>query len=195
MQPEGIIAGMDEAGRGSWAGPVVAAAVILPRGFRLPGLNDSKLVPPEKRKVLFKKITAVCDYGIGSASHLEVDELGLIHAKFLAFQRALENLKSQPAHLLVDGRDRFYFKIPHTSIIRGDQKVRAISAASIIAKVARDEMMIEYALEYPNYGFECHKGYGTEAHQRALHDLGPSELHRKSYEPIKILKCSQEAFL
>ena len=195
MQPEGIIAGMDEAGRGSWAGPVVAAAVILPRGFRLPGLNDSKLVPPEKRKVLFKKITAVCDYGIGSASHLEGDELGLIHATFLAFQRALENLKTQPDHLLVDGRDRFYFKIPHTSIIRGDQKVRAISAASIIAKVARDEMMIEYALEYPNYGFDRHKGYGTAAHQRALHDFGPSELHRKSYEPLTKLAWKQEAFL
>src|SRR3990167_9000096 len=119
MQPEGIIAGMDEAGRGSWAGPVVAAAVILPRGLRLPGLNDSKLVPPEKRKVLFKKITAICDYGIGSASHLEGDELGLIHATVLAFQRALENLKAVPGHLLVDGRDRFILKFRTPPLFEG----------------------------------------------------------------------------
>lgn len=182
--PNGIIAGMDEAGRGSWAGPVVAAAVILPRGLRLPGLNDSKLVQPEKRKILFQKITQTCDYGIGLATHLEVDEQGLLHATFLAFQRALENLKAKPDHLLVDGRDHFKFKVPHTSIIRGDRKLRCISAASIVAKVARDEIMIEYGVEFPEYGFERHKGYGTQAHQRALLDYGPINLHRKSYKPL-----------
>ncbi len=193
--PRGLIAGMDEAGRGSWAGPVVAAAVILPRGLHLHGLNDSKLVTPEKRKILFKKITRTCEFGIGSATEGEVDEHGLLHATFLAFERALENLKTRPDHLLVDGRDRFQFKVPHTSIIRGDQKVRCISAASIVAKVSRDQIMVEYGAKYPEYGFELHKGYGTQAHQRALQDYGPIELHRKSYQPLKNLKWKQEAFL
>ncbi len=193
--PQGVIAGMDEAGRGSWAGPVVAAAVILPRGLRLPGLNDSKLVPPEKRKILFQKITQACDFGVGLATHSEVDEHGLLHATFLAFERALENLKTRPNHLLVDGRDRFQFKVPHTSIIRGDRKVRCISAASIVAKVTRDQIMVEYGAKYPKYGFELHKGYGTQAHQRALRDYGSTELHRQSYKPLKLLKWKQKAFL
>lgn len=192
---EGLIAGMDEAGRGSWAGPVVAAAVILPRGLRLGGLNDSKLVPEAKRELLYKKITEVCDYGIGFATHEEVDEFGLLHATFRAFKRALEGLKQKPDHILVDGRDKFSFAIPHTSIIRGDQKVRCISAASILAKVTRDRLMVEYAVKYPQYGFEQHKGYGTELHQQALRERGPCELHRKSYEPIRNLEWSQETFL
>lgn len=189
------VVGMDEAGRGSWAGPVVAAAVMLPHGLRLPGLNDSKLVRPEKREMLFEKITAACDYGIGIASHEEVDEFGLLHATFLAFQRALESLKTKPDHILIDGRDHFSFAIPHTSIIRGDQTVRCISAASILAKVTRDKLMIEYAAEYPQYGFAIHKGYGTQSHQRALRDYGPCDLHRKSYAPLQKLKWVQEAFL
>ena len=150
---------------------------------------------PLKKKILFKKITRTCEFGIGSATEGEVDEHGLLHATFLAFERALENLKTRPDHLLVDGRDRFQFKVPHTSIIRGDQKVRCISAASIVAKVSRDQIMVEYGAKYPEYGFELHKGYGTQAHQRALQDYGPIELHRKSYQPLKNLKWKQEAFL
>lgn len=190
-----IIAGMDEAGRGSWAGPVVAAVVILPRGLRLAGLNDSKQVPVKKREQLFKKITAHADHGIGLASHEEVDEHGLLHATYLAFSRALDKLKTRPDHVLVDGRDHFTFAIPHTSIIRGDQKYRCISAASILAKVTRDHLMIEYAKTYPDYGFDIHKGYGTEAHQGVLRLKGPSPLHRKSYKPLQDLQWVQEAFL
>lgn len=187
--------GMDEAGRGSWAGPVVAAAVILPKGLRLGGLNDSKLVLPAKREELFEKITQFCAYGVGLASHEEVDRYGLLQATFYAFKRALENLPVKADHILIDGRDKFAFVIPHTSIIRGDQKVRCISAASIIAKVTRDRLMVEYAKRYPQYGFDLHKGYGTEVHQSALRENGPCELHRKSYEPLKNLKWSQKAFL
>lgn len=186
---------MDEAGRGSWAGPVVAAAVILPKGLRLGGLNDSKLVLPAKREELYEKIVQVCAYGVGIASHEEVDRLGLLQATYKAFRRALESLPATADHILIDGRDKFSFPIPHLSIIRGDQKVRCISAASIIAKVTRDRLMIEYARKYPHYGFELHKGYGTQEHQQALKQWGPCDLHRKSYAPLKNLKWVQEAFL
>ena len=132
---------------------------------------------------------------MGLASHEEVDKWGLLHASFCAFKRALQDLKVRPDHLLIDGRDRFFFDIPHTSIVRGDQKIRAISAASIVAKVTRDELMIKYSQNYPQYGFHLHKGYGTRLHQRTLKVFGPSDLHRKSYKPLKILKWVQEAFL
>lgn len=193
--PKGTIVGMDEAGRGSWAGPVVAAAVILPRGLRLGGLNDSKLVLPAKREELYLKITQNCPHGIGIATHEEVDQHGLLRATYFAFKRALEHLGQPADHILIDGRDHFSFAIPHTSIIRGDQKVRCISAASILAKVTRDHLMVEYAHKFPQYGFEQHKGYGTEAHQAALRQHGPCELHRKSYAPLKNLQWLQEAFL
>ena len=193
--PKEIIAGLDEAGRGSWAGPVVAAAVILPKGTRLPGLTDSKLLTQEKRESLFKKIIKSCDYGIGVALHEEVDQFGLIHATFRAFQRALEKLKTQPDHLLVDGRDRLKFEIPHTSIIRGDLTERVISAASVLAKVERDRLMLEFHRKYPQYEFAQHKGYGTERHQQLLREHGPSPIHRLSYAPLQRLKWVQNAFL
>jgi len=186
---------MDEAGRGSWAGPVLASAVILPKGLKLAGLNDSKLLTEAKREELYKKITTSCQFGIGMATHTEVDNHGLLHATYLAFKRALDALPIKPSHILIDGRDKFTFTVPHTSIIKGDQKIRAISAASIVAKVSRDRLMKDLALKYPSYGFEEHKGYGTERHQNALKDYGPSEIHRKSYTPIKNLICRQEAFL
>lgn len=191
----GILAGMDEAGRGSWAGPVVAAAVILPKKCRLPGLNDSKLLTEKKREALFKLITTHCAYGVGVASHEEVDQFGLLHATFLAFRRALETLPQKPTELWIDGRDRFDFGLQKHSVIRGDSTYRCIAAASIIAKVTRDHLMVEWAQRYPNYGFEEHKGYGTERHQKALQKLGPSDIHRKSYAPLIKLKWAQEAFL
>jgi len=186
---------MDEAGRGAWAGPVVAAAVILPKGVQLEGLNDSKMLTAKVRESLFKGITKKCDYGVGTASHREVDKFGLLHATFLAYERAIKQLKTRPDHLLVDGRDKFSFEMPHTSIIGGDKKIRAISAASIVAKVSRDRLMKEYARKYPQYGFDAHKGYGTKRHQVALSAHGASGLHRQSYQPIKALKCVQKAFL
>lgn len=181
---------MDEAGRGSWAGPVVAAAVVLPKGLRLSGLNDSKLVLPAKRDELYDKIVQSCPYGVGLATQEEVDSMGLLQATLLAFRRALEKLPERVDHLLIDGRDAFSFPVPHTSIIRGDQKVRCIMAASILAKVTRDRLMVEYSQSYPAYGFDLHKGYGTQAHQRALKENGPCDLHRKTYAPLKKIATS-----
>ena len=192
---EGTIAGMDEAGRGSWAGPVVAAAVVLPKGLHLSGLNDSKLVLPAKREKLYEQIIKSCAYGVGLATQEEVDALGLLQATLYAFRRALEKLPSQVDHILIDGRDAFSFSVPHTSIIRGDQKIRSIMAASILAKVTRDRLMVEYSQVYPAYRFDLHKGYGTQEHQRALRENGPCDLHRKSYAPLKKLQCEQTAFL
>ncbi len=190
-----LIAGMDEAGRGSWAGPVVAAAVILPRGLRLPGLYDSKLVSAEQREILFKKIIEGADYGFGIATEGEIDQFGLLQATYSAFQRALKNLKVTPEQLLIDGRDNFHFEIPYTRVIRGDQIHRPIMAASIVAKVVRDRLMRNYAKLYPDYGFELHKGYGTAVHQLALEKHGPTRLHRALFKPINALKCSQSTFL
>ncbi len=186
---------MDEAGRGSWAGPVVAAAVILPEKLKLPGLNDSKLLTSKKREELYSKIIKNCSYGLGHASHEEVDKFGLTHATFLAFKRALEELPQKPQELWIDGRDPFQFDLPHTSVIKGDRIYRCIAAASILAKVTRDHLMIEWSRHYPAYGFDEHKGYGTEQHQAALKVHGPSAIHRKSYAPLLRLQCVQEAFL
>lgn len=194
MEPE-IIVGMDEAGRGSWAGPVVAAAVLLPVRTRLKGLRDSKLLTPSARDRLFEKIILLCPYGIGTASELEIDQFGLLHATFLAFKRAFDSLPIKVDKILIDGRDKFSFPVPHESIIRGDQKIRSISAASILAKVTRDRIMIEYARTYPHYDFQVHKGYGTAGHQKALHEHGPCVIHRHSFAPIISLKCVQESFL
>ena len=193
--PNCIFAGMDEAGRGSWAGPVVAAAVILPKPCRLPGLTDSKLIPLAKREVLFDLIMKKAQVGVGMASHQEVDDHGLLHATFKAYERALEDLDALPEHLLIDGRDKFTFKFPHTSIIKGDLKIRAISAASVIAKVTRDRIMLDWAQDLPDYGFEKHKGYGTKFHQDALAAFGPSRIHRLTYQPLQKLKWAQNAFL
>ncbi|MFT7184266.1 MAG: ribonuclease HII [Oceanicoccus sp.] len=193
--PKSVYAGMDEAGRGSWAGPVVAGAVILPRGCRLPGLTDSKLLTLKKREELFELIMAKAQVGVGMASHQEVDDHGLLHATFKAYERALEDLGPGSEHLLIDGNDKFQFKVPHTSIIKGDLKVRAISAASVIAKVTRDRIMVDWAQDLPDYGFEKHKGYGTKLHQNALAAFGPSRIHRISYKPLQKLKWVQNAFL
>jgi ribonuclease HII len=193
--PSGIIVAMDEAGRGSWAGPVVAAAIIMPKGLRLKGLTDSKLLSAQQRDFFYEKLIKTCEYGVGVSSHEEVDQFGLLHATYKAFSQALNSLKTKADHILIDGRDNFVFEIPHTSIIKGDLKVRAISAASVIAKVTRDRLMIDYAKVYPEYAFEEHKGYGTERHQNALKNYGPCAIHRKSYTPIMNLLCRQETLL
>ena len=181
------VAGIDEAGRGAWAGPVVAAALVLPKGTRLPGLKDSKQLSAQQREKLFDQIIKSCEFGVGMASHLEIDEFGLTKATFLAFERALNALPRRPNALKVDGRDPFHFDIPAEFIIRGDTKVRSISAASVLAKVTRDRWMVEAAKTHSNHSFELHKGYGTAKHQEALKTHGACDIHRKSYQPLKNL--------
>ncbi len=176
---------MDEAGRGAWAGPVVAAAVILPSKARLPGLDDSKKLTTRKREELFAKIQKIGQVGVGLCESWEVDVLGLKKATNLAFLRAIQDLNVHPDLIWIDGNDRFKLPFPSRDLIRGDSKMRCIMAASIIAKVTRDVLMKGYSKLYSHHAFESHKGYGTERHHQALKNQGLCALHRKSYRPIK----------
>ena len=184
--------GVDEAGRGPWAGPVVAAAVFL-NGAKIEGLNDSKKLTATQREILYEKIVAHCMVGIGRASHKEIDRFGIKKATNLAMNRAIKKIHTRSIELLIiDGNDAFSFPFPHRSFIRGDSLFPAISAASIIAKVTRDRMMRHYGKKYPQYGFELHKGYGTKIHQEALRLYGPCPIHRTSYKPIASLLLSDK---
>lgn len=181
-----IIAGCDEAGRGPWAGPVIAAACILPQRVRCKfKLRDSKRLTPKRREEIFDYLIKKTIYGIGITERRDIDRLGLIKATNLAFKKAINNLPIKPDYLLIDGRDKFKFNISFKSIIKGDLKIRSVAAASIIAKVVRDRIMQNYARKYQNYGFEFHKGYGTVRHRQALQKYGICSLHRRSYRPIK----------
>lgn len=182
-----ILAGADEAGRGPWAGPVVAAVTILPERHGIRGLKDSKMLSAAQRERLFAQITAKAAFGIGIATHTEIDTKGLIAATNLAFQRAINELPFAPDFLLVDGRDHFILSIPFCSIIKGDQKYKTISAASILAKVTRDCLMQAVHTAYPYYGFNTHIGYGTARHHHALLQYGVTPFHRRSFLPIKAL--------
>ncbi len=184
-----FIAGIDEAGRGSWAGPVVAAAVMFDPALRLiKGIDDSKKILPQKRKIFFDLLTKNFDYGVGIVAEEIIDEINIANAAKRAMVEAIQNLKTFPDFLLIDAF-KIVYPLPQENIIKGDQKVWCIAAASIIAKVYRDNLMENFALQHPNYGFEKHKGYGTPGHQRALNRYGICKLHRKSYQPIKnILK-------
>ena len=177
-----IICGVDEAGRGPLAGPVVAAAVILPPHIEIPGLNDSKKLSDKKRRELFPiiKEQAVA-YGIGIATHEEIDEINILQATFLAMERALAQLQMKPEIALIDGNREKDFGIPVQTVVKGDSRSASIAAASVLAKVTRDDMMLEQAREYPNYGFEIHKGYGTKAHYAALTEHGPCAIHRMTF--------------
>lgn len=183
-----LIYGVDEAGRGPWAGPVVGCVLHFPKEYNLRGIDDSKKLTAEKREELFEKLIQKCHFGIGIAGNAEIDSLGLLKATNLAFTRALENLTEKgapaPDFLLVDGRDRWKFPCPFKTIIRGDSRVKCIAAASIVAKVVRDRLMDDFAEMYPQYGFEAHKGYGTSMHQKAIRDYGLCAIHRKSFKPI-----------
>lgn len=180
-----VICGLDEVGRGAWAGPLVAAAVILDKRYY--GLRDSKLLRSRDREKLSKKIKKTCLWGIGEVSAQEIDNLKLTKATQLAFQRAVENLKVKPDFILADGF-KFLSPIPCRHLIKGDMTCLSISAASIVAKVHRDRLMRKLDKEIKGYYFRLHKGYGTKLHQRRLKKLGPSIHHRKSYRPIKVLK-------
>jgi len=179
------ICGIDEAGRGPWAGPVTAAAVILPRKGRPKGLADSKQLSAEAREALFDEIHAVCVVGIGWASAEEIDRINILQATYLAMRRAVEALGVAPAAALVDGNGFPELPCAVEAIVDGDAYVPAIAAASIVAKVARDRMMSAACAEFPGYGFSKHKGYGVPEHQAALLRLGPCALHRMSFKPVK----------
>ena len=177
-----IICGVDEAGRGPLAGPVCAAAVILPANIQIPGLDDSKKLSDKRRRELFPiiKEEAVA-YGIAFADHNEIDEINILQATFLAMERAIQQLQVKPQLALIDGNRAKDFGIPVETVVHGDSKSASIAAASILAKVTRDDYMLEMSKEYTNYGFDIHKGYGTKAHYAALTEYGPSPIHRMTF--------------
>ncbi|MFE9084896.1 ribonuclease HII [Brevundimonas sp. NPDC003935] len=184
----GHVCGVDEAGRGPWAGPVSAAAVILNPDDLPPGIDDSKALTEKRRALLEPEIkTRALAWGVGFASVEEIDELNILHATGLAMRRAVEALAHPPVHALVDGNYRFKLPCAVTPVVKGDSRSLSIAAASILAKTARDRLMIEMDVTYPGYGFASHKGYNAPIHQQALNTLGPCPAHRRSWAPIKAL--------
>ena len=177
-----VICGVDEAGRGPLAGPVCAAAVILPEHLEIPGLTDSKKLTDKKRRELFPAIQEqAIAYGIGFATEQEIDEINILQATFLAMQRALDQLTVRPDLALIDGNREKDFGLPVKTVVKGDSLSANIAAASVLAKVTRDNLMVELSEKYPEYGFEIHKGYGTKAHYAALREYGASPIHRMTF--------------
>jgi ribonuclease HII len=179
------IAGVDEAGRGPLAGPVVAAAVVLPRELGIRGIDDSKKLTPERREALYEGI--MCEavaVGVGSSSQRLIDEVNILNATFAAMREAIGKISPPPGHVLVDGRDIPDLELPQTGIPNGDGLSTAIAAASIVAKVTRDRLMVELDSKYPGYGLARHKGYGTADHLSAITRLGPCEIHRRSFRVV-----------
>ncbi|MDO8469276.1 MAG: ribonuclease HII [Candidatus Peribacter sp.] len=182
--PSAIIAGIDEAGRGALAGPIVAGACILPTGIPLPRfIRDSKKLAPDVREEAFAWIAAHCAYGAGIVDAAFIDHFGILPATEKAMQEAVEVVAThcRPTYLLVDGRDKFWFDYPHTAIIDGDNIEPCIAAASIVAKVTRDRLMVELDRTFPQYGWKLHKGYGTPEHFDAIRIHGPCPLHRRTF--------------
>ena len=180
-----LIAGVDEVGRGPLAGPVVAAAVILPKACKIPGLNDSKKIPKSKHKEIYEAVLQnAIAIGIGVKDNHVIDQVNIYEATKLAMMEAIGQLEPQPKHLLIDAM-RLDLPIPQTSIIKGDANSLSIAAASIVAKVTRDQMMEEFDCEYPGYDFTQNAGYGTANHLAGLHKLGVTPIHRRSFEPVK----------
>jgi ribonuclease HII len=183
------IAGVDEVGRGPLAGPVLACAVILPKGYCSSEIKDSKKLSIKKREKLFIEIKSVCiAYGVGLVSCQDIDKYNIRQATFMAMKIAVENLKVNTDYVLVDGRDRIpNLQIKQEAIIKGDSLSVSIAAASIIAKVTRDKMMTEYHEKYPEFNFKKNKGYGSKEHMEAIKEFGYCDIHRKSFEPVKSL--------
>lgn len=180
-----IICGIDEAGRGPLAGPVCAAAVVLPEGHIIDGVNDSKKLSAKKREELFDKIIDEClDYSIATADEKEIDEINILQATFLAMRRAVDGLKIKPDIAFIDGNREPGLEIPQQTIVKGDSKSMSVAAASILAKVTRDRYMLGMAEKYPQYAFEKHKGYGTKLHYQMLDKYGPCEIHRTTFLKI-----------
>ena len=178
----GLICGVDEAGRGPLAGPVCAAAVILPPETELPGLNDSKKLSEKRREQLFPEIQRIAlAWSVAFASVEEIEERNILGATMLAMNRAIAGLSLTPDLALIDGNRNKEIEVPSRCVVHGDARCASIAAASILAKVSRDHLMLELAREYPQYGFEKHKGYGTRAHYAALREYGPCPAHRPSF--------------
>lgn len=178
----GVICGVDEAGRGPLAGPVCAAAVILPEHLEIPGLNDSKKLSDKKRRELFPVIKEqAVAYGIAFATEQEIDEMNILQATFLAMKRAIAGLEGKADFALIDGNRETDFGVPCMTVVKGDSRSANIAAASVLAKVTRDEYMELLAKEYPQYGFEIHKGYGTKKHYEALREHGMCPAHRRTF--------------
>ena len=177
-----VICGVDEAGRGPLAGPVCAAAVILPANLEIPGLTDSKKLTDKKRRELYPVIKEqAIAFGIGFATEQEIDEINILQATFLAMQRAIDQLAVKPDLALIDGNRQKDFGVPAKTVVKGDSLSASIAAASILAKVTRDDLMLKQAEIYPQYKFDIHKGYGTKAHYEALREFGPSPIHRMTF--------------
>ena len=177
-----LVCGVDEAGRGPLAGPVCAAAVMLPPGLAIPGLNDSKKLTDKKRRELYDVIIReAVTYGVAFANEKEIDEINILQATFLAMERAMQKLSPQPELALIDGNRAKDFGLPVRTIVKGDSLSASIAAASILAKVTRDRLMEEYDAQYPQYGFAVHKGYGTRRHYEALREFGPCPIHRQTF--------------
>lgn len=188
LAESGMIAGVDEAGRGPLAGPVAAAAVILDPKKPISGLADSKTLSEKKRLALYQAIREnALAWSIAEASVAEIDRLNILQATLLAMQRAVAQLSIPPDHVLVDGNRLPVLAVPARAIVQGDRKIPAISAASILAKVHRDRTMADYAKEFPGFAFDLHKGYGTRQHLSELAEFGPLSIHRRSFKPVKDL--------
>ena len=189
------VAGVDEAGRGPLAGPVVAAAVVFPPQVKIQGLDDSKQLSPKKREELFQLIRdKSLKIGVGRVSHRQIDRLNIGRANLLAMKIAVEKLGGFADHLLIDGaRNQVDSPLPQRAINGGDRKCASIAAASIIAKVTRDRIMLRYHEKYPEYRFDRHKGYGTEAHVRLVARFGPCPIHRRSFSPVNSLQGSRSS--
>lgn len=180
------IAGIDEAGRGPLAGPVVSAAVILPESFDVPGIDDSKKLTPKKREDLFDKIYLnASSVGVGIVDAAEIDHRNILRASLLSMSMAVDNLTIPPDFLLIDGIFAIDANLPQETIKKGDSKSISIAAASIVAKVTRDRIMEKFSIEYPLFGFDKHKGYPTKAHKECIKKFGPCPIHRKSFKGVK----------
>lgn len=177
-----LIAGVDEAGRGALAGPIVAACVILPEGFKTTGINDSKKLTPQKREDLYLHITKNAhQWAVGILDNTLIDKIGIQEANARVLKKAIQNLNVSPDYVLLDGRNIAHHPVPHEYVVRGDGISTSIAAASIVAKVTRDHIMQRLHAEFPHYGFDSHVGYGTLAHTRALHEHGRSRFHRTTF--------------
>lgn len=188
------IAGVDEAGRGPLAGPVVAAACVIPEGVLIEGINDSKQVLASERERLYLEIVSLkeVDFGIGIIDAKEIDQINILRATFEAMKAAIAALNAKPDYLIVDGLHLPTADTPGLAIVEGDGKSQSIAAASILAKVTRDRIMLELHTKWPQYGFHQHKGYGTPEHLAAIRQYGPCPIHRMSFEPLKVLKKSHQ---